>query len=160
MNKFEELVAETQREYPGFEIRVSDRVPLYAITLGTKIYVKPKWEDAPWQTKYATLRHERVHMHQQRAMGCGSIKLGLVLFAILYILFPLPIFLAYFRWRWERVAYVESMRAWQELGDYDLGDNAESHANSVAGKGYGWAWPRPLVTRYFKKQAKMLEEDK
>src|SRR6186713_717979 len=83
-----ELLEEIRREFPGFRIvrkndsrfsRVIDLVLKiltlgaqrryltdYHTVIGSTLYVPPDWDDHPWQSRYVTLRHERIHLRQFR----------------------------------------------------------------------------------------------
>ena len=80
----------------------------YHTTLGQAVYVTPGWDDSCFDQRYVTMCHERVHMRQFRRFG----GLGM---ALLYGLLPLPLGLSYFRARFEKAAYAESIRATAEL---------------------------------------------
>jgi hypothetical protein len=56
----------------------------YVTTIGRSIYLTPDWERRPLADRYATLRHEKVHLDQFR-------RWGLVPMAIAYLLLPLPV---------------------------------------------------------------------
>ncbi len=81
------------------------------------------------------LRHELVHVRQVRRW--------FVLWHLSYLLLPLPVLLAWFRWRWEREAFLVNLRA----GDMGVDDIVDSLWH-----GYGWCWPRPLMRRWFLKE--------
>ena len=105
-------------------------------TIGRKIYY-PQCVTDPW--KHVTIiEHELVHVQQW-------IKWRL-LFAISYLLLPLPFGLAWCRWRFEREAYLINIRA-----------SSNPHAEvawvveSLWSK-YGWTWPKPLMRKWFMKQ--------
>lgn len=134
------------REFADVKVVPSRLVPLGALTFGKRIFVRPEWDRQPWQFQYIILRHEREHLRQQKRIGLGSLWLGACLFALLYAL-VLPFGLAYFRWRWERVGYLESLQARRELGEKN--PSAEEYIDSLSGKHYGWCWPNSWVRRYF-----------
>lgn len=83
----------------------------YYTTIGPWIGVPEGWEARSPVSRYAVLRHERIHVQQARKFGFGNAIAGLPLFGLLYLLVPLPLGLAWCRWRFERVAYVEGIRA-------------------------------------------------
>ncbi|MGM3253346.1 hypothetical protein ACS22W_26300, partial [Escherichia coli] len=72
---------------------------------------------------------------------------------LLYLLVPLPLGLAWFRMRWEREAYAESVRAaWELLGPaYVRRPDYRAHLVRVFCSGaYGWMWPFPTsIERWF-----------
>ena len=94
----------------------------------------------------AVLRHERVHMRQRR-------KYTMPLFSFLYLFFPLPIGLAYFRAKFEWEAYEETMRAVYEYCGPDFlkreafKENVISHFTTAQ---YAWMWPfRSTVEKWY-----------
>jgi hypothetical protein len=119
-------------------------VERYVTTLGRTIYLTPDWERRTVEDRYATLRHERVHLEQFR-------RWGFLPMAIAYLLLPLPFGLAWCRMRLERAAYEESVRVWHELGGRAATDRMRDHVirqfTSVA---YGWMWPFPRsIARWY-----------
>jgi hypothetical protein len=111
----------------------------FITTVGYTVYVPAAiWGDPNPFGMLCTLRHERVHMRQRR-------KYGMVLFTFLYLFFPLPAGLAYFRMKFEREAYTESLMAAAELGQSPDVVFGESWRNvvvtSFTGPSYLWAWP-------------------
>jgi hypothetical protein len=114
----------------------------YVTTIGQTIYVTPDWDDRPLADRYATLRHEVVHIKQFR-------RYGLIPMAIAYLLFPLPLGLAWCRMRLEREAYEETIRVHHELGT--LSPSLREHVirQFVSGS-YGWMWPFPsAIARWY-----------
>jgi hypothetical protein len=83
----------------------------------------------------------------------ATAALGIPTMFILYVLLPLPIGLAYFRYLFERAAYLEGIRASRVL--YKLSTDGElSRVNSavlqLTGPMYGWTWPfEKQVVNYF-----------
>lgn len=78
-----------------------------------------------------TIEHELVHIRQWR-------KYGLWLW-FSYLFVPFPIFIAWYRWRWEREAYMVDIRA---------GVSIDAVVASLW-HGYGWPWPRESMRRWF-----------
>jgi len=109
----------------------------FVTTIGNTVYVPDKWATWPTHSKMTVLRHERVHMRQ-------SLKYGRLLYSFLYLFFPLPIGLAYFRMKLEREAYEESLRAYAEyyglqaLQDAKIKDSMVGHFTTAE---YFWMWP-------------------
>jgi hypothetical protein len=104
-------------------------------TIGTRIGVTADWEDMAPNDQDVILAHERVHLRQQRAFGFGSVWLGLVPWGLVWLLFPLPVFVAWGRYALEREAYLETLRRDPE----QFGDVVEA----LSGAHYGWAWLWP-----------------
>jgi len=157
--RYTALVREIQSEFPGFRIVRKDtsrwqrgiafalkivtfggqRAYLtdYQTTLGSTVYVTSDWDELPADDRYVTLRHELVHIRQFRRYTFPGM-------AILYLLLPLPLGLAWFRARFEKQAYAETIRAaFQVFGETyvrgrEFQDDIVSQFTSGA---YGWMWP-------------------
>lgn len=118
----------------------------YQTTIGATVYVTPDWEDRSVTDRYVTMRHERVHLRQFR-------RLGLPVMAVLYLLLPLPMGLAWFRARFEMEAYEETIRAAAEVyGDDYVRSPAFRDAiiGQFCGPSYGWMWPfRGALARWY-----------
>ena len=117
----------------------------FATTLGDTIYY-------PHELSAATLRHERVHLRQQR-------RYGMILYVLMYVCFPLPVMLAWGRWRLEREAYLESLQAHRDDCDaaswqFMRGAQIQRIVDLLADGAYLWAWPfRGSMTKYFEKNS-------
>jgi hypothetical protein len=116
----------------------------YTTTLGAaRIYTPSDWIRYSATERYIILRHERAHLRQFK-------KYGLPLMVLLYGLLPLPAGLSYFRMRFEREGYEESIRASKEIygRSYVQSESFQqwivSHFTSGA---YGWMWPFPRSVR-------------
>lgn len=96
----------------------------------------------------AILQHEAVHIRQYLALGCGNVWLGVLVMGLLYLFCPLPAGLAYFRYRFERVAYA---RGHLYRKKYGLSTDPEYYVELLSGPAYFWAWPRKYVARWFTK---------
>jgi len=168
VDRYDALVAALREEIPGFRIvrkddsrlhraidvalravtfgRMRDYLAQYQTTIGRTVYVTSDWDDWPADRRYVTLRHEAIHLRQFR-------KLTLPVMALLYLLVPLPMGLAYFRARFEMEAYAESIRAAAEVWGPAEPRRAEFRAHVVSqflGASYGWMWPfRRAVERWY-----------
>ena len=159
--RYQALLRELRREFPGFRLLRKREDPLqraidvalravtlgrmrayldgYQTTLGRSVYVTDDWPALPAVQRWATLRHEAVHLRQFR-------RFGFVGMAILYLLVPLPVGLAYCRMRLEREAYEETLRALHEaLGEAAVRDDElrSSVIRQFTSAAYGWMWPFP-----------------
>jgi hypothetical protein len=116
----------------------------YVTTIGSSIYVTPDWDHRPLADRYATLRHEVVHLRQFR-------RWGLIPMAIAYLLLPLPLGLAWCRMRLEREAYEETLRVHHELGTLAGDGELREHViRQFTSGSYGWMWPFPgAVARWY-----------
>ena len=117
------------RFYPAFQTSIWT-------TVGETIY-HPHTELGA-KVPYQVLEHEKVHVAQYR-------RLSVPLFLFLYLLMPLPIGLAYFRWRLEREAYL------LEINEHGRG--IEDVVQTLW-HGYGWPWPRRWMRAWFVRHAK------
>ena len=123
----------------------------YVTTLWHTVYVTRDWESRAIEDRWATLRHELVHVRQFERWG--------VLMAMAYLLLPLPLGLAWFRMRFEREAYEETLRAHFELGGRAAVEKLRAHVVAQFTSGaYGWMWPFPrAVARWFDRVVAELE---
>lgn len=155
---YETLLVEVKKEFPDFDIiKKSDSKLMKLIdiclkvltfgqmnkfmtgfitTIGAKVYVHDSWQDSSLASKSEIIRHERIHMRQAK-------KYGRFLFSFLYLMFPLPGGLAYFRKKFEQEAYEESMRALYEyLGEKAFTpSNKEFILSQFTSANYFWMWP-------------------
>jgi len=167
-DRYQALLAHIAREIPGFRVVRKDRsrfqrlihgalvaitfgaqrsyLSSYQTTIGRTVYVTPDWDELPAAQRYVTMRHERIHLLQFR-------RYTTVGMAILYLLLPLPLGLAWFRARFEWEAYVEGMRAAVEIfGRAHVESRAyRDHVVAQFTSGaYGWMWPFPAaVERWY-----------
>ncbi len=153
-----ELEVEIAKEFSGFRIvQKADVWPMKVIgfllrvltfgkmtafmdhfttTIGYKVFVPNGWRDYTQQAKMIILRHERVHMRQAKAYG-------VLWFSFLYLFAFFPIGLAYFRAKFEKEAYAETLRAYNDYG-YPLDDiRRQQIVNHFIGAEYAWMWPFP-----------------
>jgi len=93
------------------------------------------------------MMHERIHMRQRN-------RYGGFLFSFLYLFFPFPIFFAYYRMKFEKEAYEETMYAVVLVYDNDAAemlrasrDHIVSHFTSAT---YFWMWPfKKSIERWY-----------
>jgi hypothetical protein len=130
----------------------------YYTTIGPWVGVPKGWEKRSPEGRAAVIMHECKHIEQCKWFGFGNVFVGLPTFTILYLLLPLPMGLAYFRWRFERVAYTISINAKISMAlDHQKNEEREYQIGKAvdqlsSGK-YGWTWPFPkAVRRYFEEQ--------
>jgi hypothetical protein len=162
------LLDEIRREFPRFRLvrkdqsgfqralhytlvaitfgRMREYLDGYHTTIGQRIYVTPDWDDRSDLDRYVTLRHERVHLRQFR-------RFSLPLLALLYLFLPLPMGLAWFRARFEKEAYAETILATAEVWGRERARDPALRAHILrqfTGPTYGWMWPfrRNLETWY------------
>lgn len=173
-SRYEDLLAELRREFPRFRViakrdsrfqhaihkalvivtfgRMRGYLDDYVTTIGSRVYVSSDWEHRSDGDRWATMRHEAVHLRQFRRWTLPGM-------ALLYLLVPLPAGLAYFRMRFERAAYEETIRCNAEL--YGLGYvKGELRAHVIeqfTGPTYGWMWPfRRALERWYDAQVAKL----
>jgi len=173
--RYRELLAEIRKEFPDFRMIGKDRSRLsrlihralvvvtfgaqrryldgYQTTIGQTVYVTPDWDERPVAERYATMRHERMHLRQFR-------RYGLVAMALLYLFVPLPLGLAWFRARFEWEGYAETIRAVAEVHGRarveDRGFRAGIVRQFTSGA-YGWMWPfRRTLERWYDEVVRSL----
>ena len=112
----------------------------YWTTLARTIYF-PRGVTDPLEHREA-LEHELVHVRQWERWG--------VYLWLTYLFLPLPFGLAWFRWRWEREAYLV-----QIANARDPQCEIE-RVVAVLWAGYGWPWPKPWMRRWFEKQSQAV----
>lgn len=159
MNRYDALVETLRAEVPGFRIVRKDRsrfhraihyalvavtfgrmrsyLDSFQTTIGKTVYVTADWDDWDPDRRYVTLRHEAIHLRQFR-------KFTLPGMAVLYVLLPLPLGLAWFRAWFEKEAYAESIRAAAEVWGPAHPRSASFRAHIIdqfVGPSYGWMWP-------------------
>lgn len=128
----------------------------YYTTIGTTVYLPTAWETSREESRTIVLRHEVVHMRQAR-------RYGRLLFSLLYLFAFLPVGLAYFRAKFEKEAYEESLRARAELlGPDSLGSPELRRAmvGHFVGPDYLWAWPfRKSVERWYSEAVERIKKE-
>ena len=158
-HRYDALVGALRAEFPEFRIVRKDRSRLhraihhalrlvtlgrmtsyldaFQTTIGATVYVTADWDDRDADQRYVTLRHEAVHLRQFRSFTLPGM-------AVLYLLVPLPMGLAWFRAYFEKQAYAESIRAAAEVWGPDHPRRPEFRRSVIeqfTGAGYGWMWP-------------------
>ena len=175
-DRYDQLVAGIGSEFPRFRIinkadsrfqrllhyglmlitfgQMRDYLEGYYTTIGKTLYVTPGWEETDPDDRYVTLCHELIHMRQFR-------RYTPPLMGLLYLLFPLPMGLAYFRARFEKEAYAETLRATAECYGIQairrdgLRDRIIGQFTSAS---YGWMWPfRRHMERWYESECAKLE---
>lgn len=183
MSDADAFVREIQSEFPSFRIRPKAEsrlqraidIALRVVTFGQMktyltryhtvlfgtLWVPTSWPTMPDLDRVILLRHERVHLRQRRRMG----DVGM---AFVYLVWPLPIGLAWGRARIEWEAYTETIVATLELkGEASVRALREHLIERYTGPDYGWMWPFPkTIGRWFdealrkaREQQKMPESD-
>jgi hypothetical protein len=176
--RYEALLARIRAEFPGFRLVRKDRsraqraihialviVTLggmrryldgYQTTIGQTVYVTADWDERSYEERIITMRHELVHLRQFQ-------RLTLPGMAIVYLLWPLPMGLAYGRARLEWEAYRETLRAVAELRGLEAARDPalrERIISQFTGPSYGWMWPlRHQVERWYDEAVAALAED-
>lgn len=89
--------------------KVKDFMDNFTTTVGMTSYTPKVWDQISDAEKIVILRHERVHLRQQK-------KYGKLKFKLMYLFCPLPFFVLTWRARFEMEAYAESMVASHDFG--------------------------------------------
>jgi len=122
----------------------------YTTTLGRTIYYPYGWriEDTTDES-CITLAHEADHIKLNYQCGFGNIYLGTVIMGLLYLLFPLPIGFAWFRYYAERRAYKISYATAKKYG---LKTDISWYIQQLTGPSYLWTWVlKKQVREWFEK---------
>lgn len=109
----------------------------YRLPFGKPTITYPTSVSDPMKSQ-SVLEHELVHCKDMRS-GWGLFKM----FWLVWLL-PMPIIFSG-RWFIERHAYLHNILN----HGYEL-----ERAVSILWNGYGWAWPKPLMRRWFEKAVK------
>lgn len=124
----------------------------FTTTIGETVYVSTTFSQLGEISQMATLRHERVHMRQKR-------QYGVFLFALLYIL-VFPTVFAFFRYKFEREAYAETMRFYACVHGPSCLRNEQfkkSIVENFTGAAYFWTWPfRKSVEKWYDETASKI----
>ncbi len=110
----------------------------FVTTIGNRMWVPPNYDDWSDVGKASLLRHERVHLRQQR-------RYGMFRYVLMYLVWPLPFWRAKGRMLLEREAYTESMDAWAQyygiefLERSNVCDTMIGHFTTGE---YGWMWTK------------------
>lgn len=156
----DKLIAEINREFKSFKIRPKqtsrfmrvinlflrvitfgkfDSFMKFTTTVGYTVYTPTNWDEKSEKKKIELLRHERIHLRQRR-------KWSIILFSLLYLMFPFPVLFAWFRFSFEKEAYEESMRTiFEQDGNSSRLRKAsykEAMTSKLVGPPYFWAWYR------------------
>ena len=158
MTLYEGVLADTQREFPGFKVvRKADSgfmkllawllffvrgfMTDFGTTIGQTMWTPSEWDTWTDAAKAQILRHERIHLRQQK-------RLTMPLYVILYLFLPFPLGLAYGRACLEWEAYTESLKAMAEYKGVELLRVPVIRAMFVSyftSSDYFWMWPFPAT---------------
>jgi len=125
----------------------------YATTIGPLQGYPRAWDAAAVER---LLVHEARHTRQARWFALGLHPwLGVPLMGVAYLLLPLPLGLAYVRYRLELDADAADWRhrLARGAGADEIRSRARQLAERVASGHYGWAWPRRWALRGFARAA-------
>ncbi|MFO0554547.1 MAG: hypothetical protein U0271_39590 [Polyangiaceae bacterium] len=166
--ELEDFIAALKVEFPNFKLIPKRESPLsraidlalkiatfgqqrefmsrYYTVIGDRLYLPDGFDDADPRSVIVTLRHERVHLLQRR-------RLTFLGMALVYLLLPFPVGLAYGRARLEWEAYRETLRATLELFGEDALRSAALRTRIVSqftSAAYLWMWPfKGSVERWY-----------
>lgn len=108
----------------------------YWTTVGETVYYPNTVSNPNYIWYKDTVEHEQVHIEQYK-------KYTVPLFLFLYLLVPLPILFSYFRWKFEREAYLVQIRKGADVED----------VVQALWLGYGWPWPKSWMRKWFLEHA-------
>ena len=126
----------------------------FITTVGYTVYVTDTWSTHDQASRAIILRHERVHMRQRK-------KYGSFLFSFLYLFFPFPVGLAYYRMKFEKEGYEESMKALVEqhgMAILKIPSNKQRFVDHFTTSQYFWMWPfKGAISRWYDEVVERLE---
>jgi hypothetical protein len=161
-----ELINEIQKEFPDFNVeykqsstfmkvldillkiitfgQMKQFMTEYVTVIGRTVYVPKDWDVWADSIRYSILRHERVHFRQQK-------RDGLWWFTVKYLLLPFPTVFAWYRAKYEREAYIETLRVYFEFGGPDAIEGTRNFwIKQFTGPQYFWTWPwKKQVEKWF-----------
>lgn len=109
----------------------------YTTTIGRTIYLPSNWLRYSQNTRSAIIGHELVHVNQMK-------RYTTVGFALLYLFIPIPILLAYFRMKFEKEAYEETLKSYYEYYGEEFirrGEIKKQIVSQFTTGAYLWMWP-------------------
>lgn len=166
--EYTSVVSETREEFPDFRIVSKSKSRLMKVidiflkvitfwqmktfmtkattTMGHTVYTSSEWGSRSLLIRASVIRHERVHMRQRR-------RYGAIVYAIIYLFWPLPCLLAMGRRDLEREAYQETIRAWAEyfgLEKLQRPEVRDFFVGQFTSATYFWMWPfRKSMERWY-----------
>lgn len=132
----------------------------FATTIGTLVAFPKEWE---YSSLEFVMPHEARHVWQGKACGLFiSTWVGLPIFAIFYLLLPLPLGFSWFRYLFEKDATRATVLGMHKDGEsiencYAL---AERSARRVSSAAYGWAFPEKLALQGYRKMVQKVFKEK
>jgi len=128
----------------------------FATTIGTKVGFPPEWT---YKSIEYVMPHEARHVWQGKMCGFGlSAWVGIPIFGIIYLLLPIPVGFAYFRYLFERDATRETIRLLKAEGD-DIEDafrQAEHSAKNVSSGAYVWSVPQSFAVKGYRRMVQKV----
>lgn len=128
--------------------KMKDFVTEFTTTIGKTIAVPRDYDQWSDERKIELFTHELTHVGQFK-------KYTLVGMAFLYLFVFFPVGLAYFRYRFERQAYLNGFKKELELYPSDSllrGELIQHGVDQMTGPNYLWAWPfKKAVKAWFEK---------
>lgn len=162
-SRYQALLSELRVQYPGFRVmqkcesrlhraihyalvgltfgQMRSYLDSFQTTIGKTVYVTPGWNDLSDDVRYVTMRHEAIHLQQFRTYTLPGM-------AVLYLMLPLPMGVAWFRAYFEKQAYAESVRAAAEIWGIEYAASSgyrEYILSQFSSAAYGWMWPFPAA---------------
>jgi hypothetical protein len=112
----------------------------FITTVGSKIGVPRAWDGWPDEMKAEILAHEFTHVKQAK-------KWTLPVFWIAYLFLPLPLGLAYCRYRFEREAYLAGFKMVMKYAPDNRQALIDQVVQEMTTSEYAWTWPFKKTVR-------------
>lgn len=100
---------------------------------------------------YRTLHHEGMHVRQCAKLGISEPTFGAIPFLFLYLFVPLPAFRSWFRFKFEREAFLAEYMLAMKFG-WEIG--IDHFIEALSGPQYLYAWPKEKVRAWFEERTK------
>ena len=105
--------------------------------------------------EYITLKHEAKHVKQCAQLGLDEAWIGMIPFLFLYLFIPLPTRYSWFRFKFEREAFLVEYKTAKMYG-YTV--DIEDYVKALSGPAYLYAWPEARVREWFVKNVSALNQ--
>ena len=130
----------------------------FATTIGNRVGFPPSWS---YRSVAYVMPHEARHVWQSKACGLFiSAWVGLPLFFLLYILLPIPLGFAWFRYFFEkdatRATIKELIKQHEPIEECleECYDQARYSATRVASADYLWSVPKQMAIKGYRKMVR------
>lgn len=168
IDRYAILLRRTQAQFPRFKVKKKKDAFLHILpfkgfttTIGSTMYVADNFDQWSSNARYATLRHEKIHVEQFNCwpLGQWAWPLNYLLFSLVY-LFCFPV-LWTMRAKFEREGYTQTMLVNYELHGVSTESQKEAIAESLVdyfgGVFYFFMWRRKAAFAWAMEMQRRIE---